>query len=263
MKLLVSNYSRFYDEVDRVNEYSCESNPQVHPFGNVLKSIIDTWGLNNEKALEIGSGNGRFQSIIDNYTGVDVSEKLSSFYEKPFIAINDGQKYPFGDEEFGLVFTNAVFEHIPDIDNAMSEMLRVTKTDGLIVFNPAWNCRPWAINGYQVRPYSDFGLLGKIYKASIPVLDSLLVKAISVFPRRVFLLSMYAFNKKLFEKHLWCRKLNANYETFWQSDSDACNRIDPCEAILYFKANNCEIVNYPIILKQFFMRTGELVVKKR
>jgi len=162
------NYIKFYKNVDRDQKYSSCKNAEEHSFYPVLKKAIELYGLKDKKLLEIGSGNGRFQDIVADYTGVDILEDLQKFYHKPFFVVEDGKPYPFQDESFDFVFTNAVFEHIPNIDLALSEMIRITKRGGVILFNPAWQCRPWAAEGYQVRPYSDFNIPGKIYKGSIP-----------------------------------------------------------------------------------------------
>ena len=92
--------------------------------------LIERYGLNDKKILEIGSGNGRFQDIVADYSGVDISEDLQKFYHKPFFVVEDGKPYPFQDESFDFVFTNAVFEHIPNIDPALSEMIIIAKRGG-------------------------------------------------------------------------------------------------------------------------------------
>ena len=229
----------------------------------MLKKAIELYRLTDKKVLEIGSGNGRFQDVVADYSGVDISEDLQRFYHKPFFVIEDGEPYPFQNESFDFVFTNAVFEHVPNINLALSEITRITKRGGgMILFNPAWQCRPWAANGYQVRSYSDFNILGKIYKAFIPFRENLVFRLMHVMPERFFFLLLFVVNRALFKKKLFYRKLKANYETFWQSDSDACNSIDPFLAILFFRANGFEILNYPTLLKQFLVRTGEIVMRK-
>jgi len=132
----------------------------------------------------------------------------------------------------------------------------------VIVFNPAWQCRPWAANGYQVRPYSNFNILGKMYKVSIPIRENLLFRLSYVIPKRLYYLVRYMVNENSFIDNLRYKKIKANYEIFWQSDSDACNSIDPFMAILYFKANGFKILNYPTIKNQFLVRTNELVLTK-
>ncbi len=110
------NYQDFYDNIDRDQEYSSCKNAEDHSFHPVLKKTIELYKLKNKKVLEIGSGNGRFQDVVDDYTGIDVAGNLQRFYHKPFFVIDDSQHYPFADETFDFVFTHAVFEHIPNID---------------------------------------------------------------------------------------------------------------------------------------------------
>ncbi len=142
-------------------------------------------------------------------------------------------------------------------------MNRITKRGGGILFDPAWQCRPWAAKGYQVRPYSDFNVLEKLYKASIHIRENLAFRLSYVMPKRFFFMILFMLNRKIFRKRLFYRKLKANYLTFWQSDSDACNSIDPFLAILFFRANGCEILNYPTLAKQFLVRTGGILMRKK
>ncbi|MBT7934259.1 MAG: class I SAM-dependent methyltransferase [Thiotrichales bacterium] len=158
----MNKYNDFYDSQDRENIYSSGTSTEMHGFTDVLEGIKTTLQVDHPKVLEIGAGNGRFQNIFDNYTGSDITENTRKFFHKNYIVIKDKERYPFKNEEFDLIFTNAVFEHIPDIDTALKEMIRVTKYGGVIVFNPAWQCRPWAANGYQGRPYSDFNFSLKL-----------------------------------------------------------------------------------------------------
>lgn len=256
-------YKEFYLSIDRGNIYSAGLNANEHSFYSKLTKIINEYNLNNKKVLEIGAGNGRFQDIVDDYTGIDISKELRKFYHKPFFAVEDGKKYPFEDETFDFIFTYAVFEHIPDINLALKEMMRVTKRGGYILFNPAWQCRPWAANGYQVRPYSDFNFWGKLYKALIPLRENLLFRLSYVMPARLLNYILFLANKNKFKQKLTFRKLNANYDKFWQSDSDACNSIDPFMAILFFTANGFDVINYPGTLDKLLVRTNEIILVKQ
>jgi len=46
-----------------------------------------------------------------------------------------GQRLPYEDHYFDLVFDNSALEHIPDLDAALSEISRVTKPGGFFAFN--------------------------------------------------------------------------------------------------------------------------------
>lgn len=260
--MTIMRYRNFYNTVDREKEYAAGRDVQDHSAFSAISGFINKYSLSNKKALEIGSGDGKYQDLVLDYTGIDVSEGLSKFYNKDFIVVKDGAKYPFENETFDFVFTNAVFEHIPNVDLALKEMIRVTKKGGYIFFNPAWQCRPWAANGYQVRPYSDFNIAGKIYKALIPLMENLLFRLTHVMPFRLYHLISFNFRKKLYSDILIYKRLKPNYEKYWQADSDACNSIDPFMAILYFRANCCNVINYTSMINQFLVRTNAIILKK-
>jgi len=256
------SYNDFYDRINRDEVYSSNKQTKDHPHYPIIKSVIDKYGLESGKALEIGSGNGRFQDIVEDYTGIDVSENLKKFYHKPYIKIDDSVDYPFENDTFDFVFTKTVFEHIPNIDHALEEMIRVTKKGGIIFFMPAWNCRQWICDGLHVRPYSELVLWDKIKKFFIPVRNSVAFRASYIIPLRFICSILFAVNKNFFGKKLRFKKLNANYEVFYGSDSDACNCIEPYLSMLYFKARGLEILNYKGYMKEILFRNGAMVLKK-
>ena len=238
------------------------SRPEEHAFYPELKKFIGDFGLRDKKVLDVGSAAGQFQDTVPDYTGLDIAEGLKRFYHKPFFAIAEGSKYPFEDDVFDAIFSVSVFEHIPDIDNALRESLRVLKPGGVFLFKPAWQVRPWAAGGYVVRPYGDLGLLGKLVKFSLLWRKSVIFRSLFVFPRRFWRSIRFILSGGKMER-LDFKKLKANYEKFWDPDSDACNSIDPHAAILWFRAHGCEVIGYPNLLKSFFVRTGHLIVRKR
>lgn len=46
-----------------------------------------------------------------------------------------GRELPYDDGYFDLVFDNSALEHIPDLDQALAEIARVTKPGGIFAFN--------------------------------------------------------------------------------------------------------------------------------
>lgn len=257
-----NKYKEFYENVDREGRYSAAKLENKHPFYAELDKYIVDFSLKDRKALEIGSGIGLLQDIVNDYTGIDVSESVKKYYHKNFYSVNENSPYPFQNEEFDFIFTYAVFEHIPNLTLALKEMLRVLKFGGLIFFRPAFNCRSWAAEGYQVRPYSDFNYFGKIVKFFIPLRNSKLMRALYIFPKRLYFLCLFKINKQKFTKCIFYDKLKPNYEIFWQSDSDAINSIDPFLSILFFKANNLKVVNYPSLFSAFFAKSSTIILKK-
>ncbi|TMK70237.1 MAG: class I SAM-dependent methyltransferase [Actinobacteria bacterium] len=99
-------------------------------------------------ALEIGSGTGYFSlnllqlGAIERLVATDISPEmlstLSATAGRLGLAIEtkvtDAETLPFEDESFDLVFGHAVLHHLPDLDGALSEFIRVLRPGGAIVF---------------------------------------------------------------------------------------------------------------------------------
>lgn len=258
----MENYKSFYDE-RRVETYAHDYDSfraEDHPQYSKLKRFVEENGLYDKKCLEIGSSGGFFQDLVKDYWGTDIAETLAKYYHKPY-KVAKGSHYPFEDQTFDGIWTINVYEHIPQLQEALLEIQRLINTRGCVFFSPAWQCRPWAANGYAVRPYSDFDWKGKLIKASIPLRNSLLFRSLFIFPKRfvrfVMFMCAYSFTEIRY------KKLQANYETYWTADADACNSIDPYDVILWFLSHGFECVSHPTIFSAFFVRTGALVFMKK
>ncbi len=251
------SYKNFYE-----NRVDYSNGPKKgNSFYSELEEFVENFHLRNKKILEIGSGNGTLQDIVTDYTGLDVAESVRHFYIKPYYVIPEGGEYPFSNETFDAVFTRSTFEHIPNINQTLEEMTRVLKKGGYVLFSPAWQVRPWAAKGYAVRPYSDLSLVGKLIKFSILWRNNIIFRLLLVLPKRILRTVRYIFNKNSL-RNLDYKKLEPNYETMWDADSDACNHIDPHAAILYFMAHDLKVLNYPNLWRAFFVKNGSLIVQK-
>ena len=212
------------------------------------------------KCVEIGCGRGVYQDLARDYTGTDLSDAAGRHLHKPFVQCS-ATKLPFPDSTFDGAWTIWVLEHVPDPERALMEVQKVLKPGGVFFLAPAWHCRPWAADGYPVRPYSDFGIGGKIYKALIPLRNSVLWRSMFIFPWRLARLAAWVAGRG--PTRFRFRTLRANYETFWMSDSDAVNAMDAYEAILWFRSRGDEVL-YPVGgMAQFFIRAGHVIVRVR
>lgn len=245
------NYGEEYAYI-RAEDHSCY--PQ-------LREFITQYGLADKRCLEIGSSGGHFQDMVEDYFGIDLSEHLAGRYHKSYARVRDDGSYPFEDEMFDGIWSFAVHEHIPDLQQALLEIVRITRPGAVVLLAPAWQCRPWMAEGYPLRPYSDFGLKGKLIKASIPLRDSVAWRSLFVFPKRIFRHLQFLAGHQ-FERIRY-RPIQANWETFWDSDSDACNSIDPHDAVLWFESHGFECLSHPMHVSAFLVRTGGIVLRKR
>jgi SAM-dependent methyltransferase len=203
-----------------------------------VAAFVKQFNLSDRPVLEIGSGRGYLQDVAQNYTGLDISPTVARFYHKKFV-VGSATAMPFPDDTFDAVWSIWVFEHVPNPEQAFFEARRVTRDGGLLFLLPAWNCTPWAAEGYVVRPYSDFNLYGRIIKASIPLRSSPPFQVMALVPNRMVRGLVARFGPT----RLRYRRLTPNYEKYWMSDSDAVNSIDRHEAMLWFRSRGDECLN--------------------
>jgi SAM-dependent methyltransferase len=203
-----------------------------------ISEFVQRFNLSDRPVLEIGSGRGYLQDVAQNYTGLDISPSVARFYHKKFV-LGTATAMPFPDDSFDGVWSIWVFEHVPNPEQAFLEARRVTRDNGVLFLLPAWNCNSWAAEGYEVRPYSDFALGGKLIKASIPLRSSSSFKAITLMPIRIVRSVVARFGPT----RLRYRRLTPNYEKYWAADSDAVNSIDNHEAMLWFVSRGDECLN--------------------
>ena len=105
----------------------------------------------NDKLLDLGCGEGRhalsaYISKELKVYAVDLSindlettkNRFNEFFETEnkkktlSLAAADAKNLPFQDDEFDSVICSEVLEHIPEIDCAVDEIIRVTKRKGKI-----------------------------------------------------------------------------------------------------------------------------------
>jgi len=116
----------------------------------ILHLIPDT-----SRLLEIGAGAG-WQALALQNKGFQVDainlagSTLGRHAQFP-LKIYDGRQLPFRDNEFDVIFSSNVLEHIPHIDEIHLEMQRVLKPDGLAIHilpTTAW--RFWTSMGHPL-----------------------------------------------------------------------------------------------------------------
>lgn len=250
---------RFYRNVDRENAYGAHCRTESHPmFGDVV-AFVTRYGLNEKRLLEIGSGMGLFQDIVRDYTGIDVSEHLGRHYHKPYF-VTESARLPFADNSFDAVIASATHEHIPELELSLEEMTRVLRPGGVCLFAPAWYTRPWFASGLALRDWGELTVREKLEKATIPIRDALLVRGTTALLKRSLALLRWSATSRPIP--LVYRRLKANYETFWQSDSDACNSLDPFFLLLWFRSRGFVCHSHPSIIRAVLVRGDALILEK-
>lgn len=225
----LSEYETRYLEIATVAARHFDIEGQVRHF-------VDENGLKDKRVLDIGSGRGYLQDIVDDYTGLDISSSVERFYHKDFV-LGSATAMPFEDNRFDGAWSIWVQEHVPNPEQFLRETRRVVKDGGVIFLHTAWSCTPWAAQGYEVRPYSDFDLAGKLVKATIPI--RAIGKGLAAVPVRI----VRALSASSGPSTLRYHRLQPNYDIYWQNDSDAVNNIDVHEAMLWFTSRGDECLS--------------------
>ncbi len=220
-----------------------------------ITRFVQQMGLKDKRVLDVGAGTGYLQDVVPNYVGLDISSTAKRFFHKPYVEAS-ATDMPFQDGEFDALWSIWVLEHVPNPEQALTEMRRVVKDGGLLYLLPAWDCIPWAADGYLVRPYSDFSLRGKLIKASLPLLLHPIFVNSYLVPTRLLREASYSISGQPTRLHY--RQLAPNFHHYWPVDSDAINSIDFHEAMLWFTSRGDECLScgpHPIL------ESRELVIR--
>lgn len=133
--------------------------------------------------LDFGCGTGVLQEKFESQFkvkafGIDISKKAISYCQKRGLSrvkIFNGIKIPFKTNYFNLVTAIDVLEHINDDLQALREIKRVLKRDGLAILLVPAHSRLWStrdINLKHIRRYDVGELEDKCQKVGFKILDS-------------------------------------------------------------------------------------------
>jgi SAM-dependent methyltransferase len=89
------------------------------------------------RVLDLGCGPGASRAVFHaarpdvRWTGLDVPDSPSPPPEDPDIRLYDGERIPFGDGAFDVVFCKQVLEHVRDPRQVLAEVARVLAPGGV------------------------------------------------------------------------------------------------------------------------------------
>ena len=105
----------------------------------------------NSKILDLGCGNGISARLLNqadfDVVGTDISPlflKEAQDWENPRLRyqVCDVMELPFESESFNVICSNELVEHLPDVEMALNEMIRVVCKGGRIVISGPNLCSP-------------------------------------------------------------------------------------------------------------------------
>lgn len=239
---------RFYDQAYLEREREKEEKyievarraARIYGIEDMVSNTVHNYHLETAHVLEVGAGSGLLQDRVKDYTALDISATARRYFHKPFVQA-DAREMPFSADEFDAVWSIWVLEHVPNPEQALREMRRVLKPNGVLLLFPAWMCSTRAADGYHVRPYRDFGITGRLVKASLLIEESPLFEALYMLPIRAIRRLTWTVHRKPTAFHY--RPLVPNYEQYWEPDSDAVNSMDMYEAYLWFRSRGDVCLN--------------------
>ena len=152
-----------YDETDK---------PLTDFPDKLTRYLTDRFQLkSNLNILELGCGRcetlNAFSNLGFTTFGVDSSEKAKEYASKSVVEVKvsdlENDELPYSSEQFDVIFTKSVIEHISNPSLLMKEISRTLKPKGLlIVLTPEWTSQmevffedPTHVHPYQVKGLSD------------------------------------------------------------------------------------------------------------
>lgn len=154
------------DKVKKVDNFIdielSKSNMDIYHARKSIKLFLDE-NINKYRGLFLDFGCGRMpyreyiiqNSTIEKYIGLDIENQIYQKESKPDI-FWDGKRIPLDDGSIDTVMATEVFEHISDIESALSEIYRVLKPGGVLYFTVPylWPLHDVPHDEYRYTPFS-------------------------------------------------------------------------------------------------------------
>ena len=113
--------------------------------------LVTRYAPPHSKILDLGCGNGISARLLNqadfDVVGTDISPlflKEARAWENPKLRyrVCDVMELPFESESFDVICSNELVEHLPDVETALTEMMRVVCKGGKIVLSGPNLCSP-------------------------------------------------------------------------------------------------------------------------
>lgn len=133
----------YYKDVAEFNEQASDFIETISKEDERYTVVRDIVACNGEgiRILDVGCGKGRYiKNLLENfpdnkYAGVDISKNVMKWLDGSCAECKEGTLtcIPYDDNIFAVTYTCEALEHAIDIENAVKEMVRVTKSNGYVV----------------------------------------------------------------------------------------------------------------------------------
>ena len=152
---------RYYDDFS--SWYERERGYGYHQMIDDLEVRLTEPYARGARVLELGCGTGlileRIAKVAEQAVGIDLSEGMARLARERGLDVHIGSvtDLPFEDESFDLTYSFKVLAHVPDIETAIREAVRVTRPGGYLLlelYNP-WSLRYLAKKVAGPQPISE------------------------------------------------------------------------------------------------------------
>jgi SAM-dependent methyltransferase len=107
-----------------------------HPYYFIRRGLADKIkqqaAYMHGRLLDFGCGSKPYRHIfsVDEYIGVDFENEAHTHVDEQIDKYYDGKTIPFDNAYFDSILTTEVFEHVFNLEEVLSELNRVLKTNG-------------------------------------------------------------------------------------------------------------------------------------
>jgi len=133
----------------------------THDVRGGVERFVQEFSLQRAAVLDVGSGSGYLQDVVDDYTGIDIARAAARFYHKRFV-IGTATAMPFDDNAFDAAWSIWVIEHIPNPE-AVTKGGRTRRIpqDPWSIRQPGFLIRGGESRGFPRAPHGVVGFSGR------------------------------------------------------------------------------------------------------
>ena len=114
----------------------------INPFYFIRKQLLKNIRYYapklNGDLLDFGCGSKPYKKLfvnVEKYIGIDIENEGHSHINEDIDVFFDGKNIPFEKNTFNSVLASEVLEHVPDIDDCLSEIWRVLRPEGKLLIS--------------------------------------------------------------------------------------------------------------------------------
>ena len=202
--------------------------------------LVIRYAPTDAKILDLGCGNGISSRLLNqadyDVVGTDISPLFleeARNWENPKLRyqVCDVLELPFDNDSFDVICSNELIEHLPDVEAALKEMVRIVRKGGKIVLSGPNLCSP-------LTPFLDWVRL-MCGKPGRPVWGETKQQAWQQFKRNCGLYIKKRFLTKT--PHFIYRAPDLQVDAIG-GDADSAYYANPIDLAQFFKINGFSIV---------------------